>query len=62
MGGTIRSLGADARTEDLTEADVSTIHQMCTVAGFDHIDAANVTKVVSAKQLYNFDALKNQRY
>jgi hypothetical protein len=35
---------------------------MCGVAGFDHIDAENVTKVVSAKQLYNFDALKNQRY
>jgi formylmethanofuran dehydrogenase subunit C len=62
VGGTIRSLGADARTEDLTEADISTIRQMSTAAGFDHIDPATVTKVVSAKQLYNFDALKNQRY
>jgi len=62
VGGTIRSLGADARTEDLTEADITKIRQMCGVAGFDHIDAENVTKVVSAKQLYNFDALKNQRY
>ena len=56
------SLGADAKTEDLTEADIATIRQMSTAAGFDHIDAENVTKVVSAKQLYNFDALKNQRY
>jgi glutamate synthase domain-containing protein 3 len=62
VGGRIRSLGADARTEELTEADVSKVRELCVAAGFDHIDPENVTKVASAKQLYNFDALKNQRY
>ncbi|MEI8057023.1 MAG: glutamate synthase [Actinomycetes bacterium] len=62
VGGKIRSLGADARVEELTEADIAKIREMCAAAGFDHINPENVTKVASAKQLYNFDALKNQRY
>ena len=62
VGGRIRSLGADARTEDLLESDVTKVRELCAAAGFDHIDPETVTKVASAKQLYNFDALKNQRY
>jgi methylamine---glutamate N-methyltransferase subunit B len=62
VGGRIRSLGADARVEDLLESDVARVQELCTAAGFDHIDPQQVTKVASAKQLYNFDALKNQRY
>jgi glutamate synthase domain-containing protein 3 len=62
VGGRIQSLGADARVEDLTEADVSRVSALVRLSGFGHIDPQNVTKVVSAKQLYNFDALKNQRY
>ena len=62
VAGRVRSLGADARVEDLTEADVLKVKQLVALTGFDHVDAANVTRVASAKQLYNFDALKQQRY
>ncbi len=60
--GTIRGLGADARVEELNEADVLLIKDLVERSGFTHIDPEQVTKVASAKQLYNFDALKNQRY
>jgi formylmethanofuran dehydrogenase subunit C len=62
VGGSIASLGSDARVEDLTDEDVLTVKQLVDRAGFTHIDPENVTKVASARQLYNFDALKNQRY
>lgn len=62
VGGKIASLGSDARVEELTEADVATVENLVKNAGFDHIDPQNVTRVASAKQLYNFDALKGQSY
>ncbi len=62
VGGTIRSLGADARIEELTEADVKIVRELVHTTGLAHIDPENVTKVASARQLYNFDALKDQRY
>ena len=62
VGGTVHSLGADSRIEDLTEDDVARARAILELAGFDHIDPQNLTRVASAKQLYNFDALKNQRY
>jgi glutamate synthase domain-containing protein 3 len=62
VGGTIRSLGADARIEELTEADVKIVRELVQTTGLAHIDPENVTKVASARQLYNFDALKDQRY
>jgi len=39
-----------------------TLRHLVQASGFDHIDPQNVTRVASAKSLYNFDALKNQRY
>ena len=62
VGGSIASLGADAQVEDLTDDDVLTVKRLADRAGFDHIDPANVTRVASARQLYNFDALSRQRY
>lgn len=62
VAGSIASLGSDARVEDLTEADVAAVTELAALAGFDHIDPQNVKRVASAKQLYNFDALKEQRY
>ena len=53
----IASLGSDARVEDLTDDDVLTVKRLADRAGFDHIDPANVTRVASARELYNFDAL-----
>lgn len=54
VGGRVGSLGSDATVEDLTDADVAALHALVTDTGFDHLDVANVTKVVSAKQLYHF--------
>ena len=62
VAGSIRSLGADAREEDLGEADVALVKDLVTRCGFDHIDPANVRRVASARQLYNFNALKDQKY
>lgn len=62
VAGKVQSLGADSRIEDLTEADVARAREIIDLARFDHIDPQNLTRVASAKQLYNFDALKNQRY
>ena len=62
VGGKIRSLGADAQVEDLGEDDVVSITEMAAAAGFSHVSAQDVTKIVSARNLYNFDALKDQKY
>ncbi|MQA85365.1 MAG: glutamate synthase [Streptosporangiales bacterium] len=62
VGGKIASLGSDAQVEDLAEADVRLVEDLVKLSGFDHIDPENVTRVASARQLYNFDALKDQRY
>ncbi len=62
VGGKIRSLGSDARVEELTAADVSRVRELAAAAGFSHIAPENVTRVASAKSLYRFDALKDQRY
>ncbi len=62
VAGSIASLGADARAEDLTETDVKTVQKLVELAGFEHIDAENVTRIASARELYNFNALTEQRY
>ncbi len=54
VAGRIRSLGADARIEDLTEEDVAAVKNLVEKAGFDHISPGDVTRVASAKQLYHF--------
>jgi formylmethanofuran dehydrogenase subunit C len=62
VGGKVRSFGADARVTELSADDVALVGELTQVAGFSHISAENVTKIVSAKQLYHFDALKDQKY
>ena len=62
VAGKIASLGSDARIEDLTDADVRAVKELAELGGFDHIAPENVTRVASARQLYNFDALKDQKY
>jgi methylamine---glutamate N-methyltransferase subunit B len=62
VAGKVASLGSDAKIAELTADDVRIVRELAAEAGFDHISAENVTKVASAKLLYNFDALKNQRY
>ena len=62
VAGSVASLGSDARIEELTKSDVTLVGELCTQAGFDHIVPGNVTRVASAKQLYNFDAVKAHSY
>ena len=62
VAGSIASLGADAQVEDLTQEDVDRVRSLVERAGFDHVSPEDVTRVASAKHLYNFDALKEQKY
>jgi glutamate synthase domain-containing protein 3 len=56
VAGSIASLGTDARVRDLTEEDIVTVKALCATAGFGHVSPQNVTKVVSARELYHFSA------
>ncbi|MEP7088530.1 MAG: GXGXG motif-containing protein [Nocardioidaceae bacterium] len=62
VAGSISSLGSDAQLEDLTQSDVDTVRRLVDEAGFTHVSPEDVKRVASAKQLYNFDALKGQEY
>ena len=52
VGGHVTSLGSDAKVEELTAADVDRVRQLVESAGFSHVSPEDVTKVVSAKSLY----------
>jgi glutamate synthase domain-containing protein 3 len=54
VAGSIAGFGADATPAELTEDDVTAVKQLCDKAGFDHIDPQNITKVISARELYHF--------
>ncbi len=59
--GNVRSLGADARFEDMSEADYSTVRELLARARFD-FDAREFKRVASAKSLYHWNADANQEY
>lgn len=59
--GNIKSLGADARIEPMTEGDVATLRGLLSRAGFDH-DPAGFKRVASARSLYHWNADANQEY
>lgn len=59
--GKIKSLGADARIEDMTDADYAAVKELLSRAGFDH-DPKAFKRVASAKSLYNWNADANQEY
>ena len=62
VAGSIRSLGADARLEDLTEEDAVRLKDLIAASGFDHVEPENIKKVGSSKELYNFDSVKAHNY
>jgi methylamine---glutamate N-methyltransferase subunit B len=62
VAGTVRSLGTDARVEDLADEDVERVKQLVEVCGFDHIDPGNVTRIASARQLYHFATHNHDAY
>ena len=38
------------------------VKDLVKLAGFDHVEPEKVTRIASARELYNFDALKDQKY
>lgn len=59
--GTVRSLGADARFEPMTEADLAAVKSLLNAAGLSH-DPREFKRIASAKSLYHWNADANQEY
>lgn len=59
--GKVASLGADARFEDMGEADLAAVRELLGKAGLDH-DPASFKRVASARGLYHWNADANQQY
>jgi len=59
--GDIKSLGADAQIEPMTEADISALTQLLQDAGFDH-DPHSFKRVASSRSLYHWNADAHQEY
>ena len=59
--GEPKSLGADAQFEPMTDADLKTLGELLSRAGFDH-DPSSFRRIASARQLYHWNADANQEY
>ncbi len=59
--GKVRSLGADARFEPMTDADVAAVKGLLNAAGRSD-DPASFKRIASAKSLYHWHADTNQEY
>jgi methylamine---glutamate N-methyltransferase subunit B len=59
--GQIKSLGADAQIEPMTEADYQVVGNLLAQAGFSH-SAQDFQRVASARQLYHWNADAQQEY
>jgi glutamate synthase domain-containing protein 3 len=59
--GKVASLGADARFEEMTPADVTALDALLSRAGFAY-KASEFRKVASARSLYHWNADANQEY
>jgi methylamine---glutamate N-methyltransferase subunit B len=59
--GRIKSLGADAHEEPMTDADYATVKRLLGEAGFSH-DATQFRRVASMRGLYHWNADANQEY
>ena len=59
VGGTIKSLGADAVEAEVTTADEKWLLEKLTLYGLaDRLNLPTMKKVVSGKQLWNYDSLE----
>jgi len=61
LRGTVKSLGADARFEPMTEQDFNALRDLLGRAGLDY-DPASFRRIASAKTLYHWNADANQEY
>ncbi|MBC7971902.1 MAG: protein glxC [Verrucomicrobia bacterium] len=59
--GAIKSLGADAQLEPMSEADYTIVGELLAKAGFAY-DPKEFKRIASAKQLYHWNAEANQAY
>jgi methylamine---glutamate N-methyltransferase subunit B len=59
--GEIRSLGADARIEPMTDADLATVRDLLAAAEIDHAPG-DFKRIASARSLYHWNADANQTY
>jgi glutamate synthase domain-containing protein 3 len=59
--GKIRSLGADARIEPMSDADTAAVDVLLEAAGISH-PASEFKRVASAKNLYHWHADAKQEY
>lgn len=59
--GKVRSLGADARFEAMTDLDRESLGKLLREAGFSH-DPAEFRRIASAKSLYHWHADADQEY
>ncbi|HJN09744.1 MAG: hypothetical protein QGH33_19810 [Pirellulaceae bacterium] len=59
--GKIQSLGADAREEEMLQADVEHVSRLLAAAEIDH-DAREFKRVASARSLYHWNADAHQEY
>lgn len=59
--GSIKSLGADAQIEPMSESDYEAVSELLAKAGFSH-DPSEFKRIASAKQLYHWNADANQDY
>ena len=59
--GAVRSLGADARFEPMTDVDRAAVTSLLNAAGFSQ-DVADFKRVASAKSLYHWHADADQEY
>ena len=59
--GEVKSLGADAQFEPMTDTDRAVVAELLAVAGLKH-DPAEFRRVASAKKLYHWNADAEQEY
>ena len=59
--GEIKSLGADAAIEPMSEADCAAVAGLLAAAGFDY-DPKSFKRVASKRELYHWNADANQEY
>ena len=59
--GEVKSLGADAQYEPMTQTDLDAVRALLAAAGMDH-DPVSFKRIASARTLYHWNADANQEY